>query len=352
MKYLRILGILVGASLLGYLVHQVGFALIRQSLGWLGWGYVLVLASPIAWDLVNTIGFQKAFREKVLKTSFLKLAEIRIIGETFNALLPSGYIGGEPLKVKFLAEDMPLREATSSVLIAKVAQSVSLVVYLALGLTITRPLADSPLRQRAALASITFLALGIGLFALFITRGSFSRWASWLHRQTRHPWLKNQEQRLLALDQTLQDFFRHEKIRFLKCLCWHGAGWLVSALEVPLIFYLMGRPIGWREGWFIAAMAQLGSSIAVAIPAGIGFYEGGHYLAAAWLGLPPSLGLSVGLIRRVRELFSHAVGLVLFWHLSRKSENTRKIGEIPGDAPPAQIYNKAISHDPAPFRYR
>ena len=66
----------------------------------------------------------------------------------------------------------------------------------------------------------------------------------------------------------------------------------------------------------MAAMAQLSSNVALAVPAGIGFYEGGHYVAAAFLGLPPSLGLSVGLIRRVRELCWHGIGVLLFWHLS------------------------------------
>jgi glycosyltransferase 2 family protein len=322
MKYLRFIGIFVGLSLLGYLFHQVGLSLIRQSLGWLGWSYLLVLASALAWDLINTVGFQMAFPKKALKTNFLKLFEIRVVGETFNALLPSGYIGGEPLKVKFLAADMPLHEASSSVLIAKVAQSLSLVLYLILGLTITRS-GPSPLRQRAALVSIVLLALGIGIFTFLIARGSFSQLAGFLHRWTRHPWLKRQEERLLALDESLRQFFRHEKGRFLYCLLWHSAGWFVSAMEIPLICYLLGHPISWQAGWFMAAMAQLGSSIALAIPAGIGFFEGGHYLAASLLGLPPFLGLTVGLIRRVRELVWDGIGILLFWHLSKELARTQ-----------------------------
>jgi uncharacterized protein (TIRG00374 family) len=323
MKLFRLLGILIGLSLLGYLFHQVGLSWIRQSMGWLGWGYPIVLGSALLWDLVNTVGFQKAFPAKSLKISFLKLFEIRLVGETFNSLLPSGYIGGEPLKVKFLAADMPLHEASSSVLIAKVSQSLSLVLYLILGLTVTRPGISSPLRQKAAFVSMSLLASGILIFAILIARGSFSQSANLLHRWTKHPWFKRQEERWVVLDQSLRDFFRHEKKQFVQSLLWHSAGWFVSAMEVPLILYLLGHPISWQEGWFMAAMAQLGSSIALAVPAGIGFYEAGHYLAATLLGLPPSLGLSVGLIRRVRELAWYGIGLLLFWHLTSEFANAQ-----------------------------
>jgi putative membrane protein len=325
MKYLRVLGIAVGLAMLTYLVHEAGFPMMRQSLGLLGWRYLIILVSALVWDWANTVGFEKAFRKTMLKTSFLKLFEIRIVGETFNALLPSGYIGGEPLKAKFLAADMPLHEATSSILVAKVAQSIALVIYIVLGLAIIPLDQGSPLAQRSVQIGIGLLAVGIGLFAALIARGSFSHWVSRLHRLTGHPWLKSQEGRLMRLDQSLQEFFRHEKKQFLASFLWHCLGWFISAMEVPLILYLLGAPITWQEGWFMAAMAQLGSSVAFAIPAGIGFYEGGHFLAARILGLPPSLGLTVGLIRRVRELCWDGIGILLFWHLSKAAETRIRI---------------------------
>ena len=121
----------------------------------------------------------------------------------------------------------------------------------------------------------------------------------------------------MALDESLGRSYREGKGRFLASVAWHGAGWLAGALELALIFRLLGFPLSWMQAWFMGAMAQLAATVGLVSPAGIGFYEGGHYMAALALGLPPSLGLSASLIRRVRELFWDAVGLGLYWHLSR-----------------------------------
>ena len=56
---------------------------------------------------------------------------------------------------------------------------------------------------------------------------------------------------------------------------------------------MIGHRIHWREAWFIGAMAQLAAVVGLFSPAGVGLYEGGHYLAASMLGLSPvSVGVS------------------------------------------------------------
>src|SRR5581483_2075979 len=113
-------------------------------------------------------------------------------------------------------------------------------------------------------------------------------------------------------------FYREGKKRFFWSVAFHTAGWLAGALEVALIFFMLGHPVSWHEAWFIGAMAQLAAVIGLFVPAGVGLYEGGHYLAASLLGISPVLGVSVALIRRVREIFWDLVGLILFWKLSKE----------------------------------
>lgn len=331
LKGLRILGVLIGLSIAGYLLHEVGWSSIKHSLGMLRWGYVPVLIYPASWILLNTQGWRWAMHERFSKTPLFRLAGIRVAGETFNSLLPSGYVGGEPLKAKLLAREMPFAEATSSVLIAKAAQSIGLVLFVGIGLTLGTRQGHAGATQRSTLISLFILSLGIGLFTLLLTRRSFSRLGRWLHRVTKNAWLQRQEDRLVALDDSIGTFYREGKQRFLVSVAWHLAGWLSGAMEVAIIFFLLGHPIPWQSAWFIGAMAQLAAIIGLLVPAGVGLYEGGHYMAASMLGLPPALGLSVSLIRRVREVFWDALGLYFFW----KCSDEIAAEKVPQAAPPA-----------------
>jgi uncharacterized membrane protein YbhN (UPF0104 family) len=317
MRSLRLLGLLAGTWMVVYLVREVGWASIRETLSLLGWRYAVVLAYPLTWISLNTVAWRYACHAGARVPPLLTLGQLRVAGETFNSLLPSGYVGGEPIKARLLARSMPLHEAASSVLVAKAAQSVALVIYLGLGLTLAHPGERALRNNPAPLIALALLAAGIGLFLLLLTRRSFSRAGRWLHRVSGHAWLRAQEPRLMALDQSLGRSYREGKGRFLASVAWHGAGWLAGALELALIFWLLGFPLSWTQAWFMGAMAQLAATVGLISPAGIGFYEGGHYMAAVALGLPPSLGLSASLIRRIRELFWDAVGLGLYWHLSR-----------------------------------
>lgn len=317
MKIFRILGITLGLCLLLALLYQVGWSALRDTLFVLRWKYVLVLAYPITWMLLNTAGWFVSRHPGGPPVPYLVFFKIRLAGETFNSLLPSSYVGGEPVKAKLLSHWMPLNQAASSVLIAKSAQSIGLLLFIGLGFIIGLPSTATAGQRHAGWIAFGVLTVGVGIFTWLLGHQSFSRIGRWLHRFTKISWLQAQETRLARLDTSLGQFYRECKGHFLLSALWHGAGWIAGMLELVLIFYLIGTPISWRQAWFMGALAQLGSVIGLISPGGLGFYEGGHYMAAVLLGLPPSLGVSASLIRRVREIFWDGVGLYFFNHVSQ-----------------------------------
>jgi uncharacterized protein (TIRG00374 family) len=332
-KILRIVGILLGGTLIAVLIKQVGWGPIRETLTLLGWKYIVVLLYPLTWMGLNTIGWYYACHPKITGLQLIDLFAIRTAGETFNSLLPSSYVGGEPIKAQLLSRWMPLREAASSVLIAKSAQSIGLLFFIGLGLLVGLPVTSAFEHRNKVWIALAVLTLGVGTFTYFLAHQSFSRLGKALHRFTKWPWLQAQEKRLLALDDSLGNFYRECKGRFLASAGWHGLGWITGMFELVVIFKLMVHSISWQQGWFMGALAQLGSVIGLISPGGLGFYEGGHYMAAVLLGLPPELGISASLIRRVREIFWSLVGLYFF---GRYSKETAKPAQEPLSAAPGR----------------
>jgi len=321
---LRAAGFVVGLCIVGFLIHQVGWASIVATLSLLGWGYPLILLYPLTWMMLNSWGWMAVVSPRHPHVRFKTIWLIRTAGESFNALLPSGYVGGEPLKAKLLSHSMPLRDAAAGVLMAKAAQSVALVLFVGLGLTVGgRGGAFSLSHHPLELAALVFLTGGIAIFIGLLGNRGFSRLAALLHRLFPLAWLERALPRLAHLDESLGMFYREGRAAFFASVVWHACGWMAGALELVVIFTLLGTPIHWREGWFIGAMAQLGSVVGLFAPAGVGLYEGGHYLAAQMLGLPPALGVSVALIRRMRELFWDAIGLGIFWRMTPHSPSSR-----------------------------
>ena len=185
MRLIRLAGVIIGIVIVSVLIHEVGWRNIEHSLGLLGWGYAVVLVYPVSWIFLNTAGWRMALHAQYAAGSLLRLAQIRLAGETFNSMLPSGYIGGEPLKAKLLSRWIPLSEAGSSVLIAKAAQSVGLVLFVGLGLIFGgNKHQQSILHHPATLISLVMLTAGIAIFMVLLTRRSFSRMGRWLHHLT------------------------------------------------------------------------------------------------------------------------------------------------------------------------
>ena len=75
--------------------------------------------------------------------------------------------------------------------------------------------------------------------------------------------------------------------------------------------------------WLTALALETGSvfidGILFFVPAKIGTQEGGKVLLFAMLGLDPAHGLTVGVVRRIRELTYAGLGLALLAWLTTRS---------------------------------
>jgi hypothetical protein len=96
------------------------------------------------------------------------------------------------------------------------------------------------------------------------------------------------------------------------------AGWAVGAVEIYVILALVGGSGDWQTALALEIGSVLIDGILFFVPAKIGTQEGGKVLLFATLGLDPARGLTVGVVRRIRELTYAGLGLVvLAWLTAR-----------------------------------
>ena len=272
-----------------------------------GWGFAVVLPFQIFDHLLNALGWKFAFPpENSGGVSFWDLVRVRIAGDGVNYLTPSANIGGEFVRPGMLRSALPADVKVTSVLVAKVTQSVGQAFFILSGLGY---LLHAHLFQFAG-RQATFGAIGVGgiLFGLVLGVSLLLiEPPSWFAR--RFPAAVAASAGVRGL---LKSYLRSHPGRFLGSIAFFMLGYSWGAAEVWLICHFLGLSIGVETALSIEFLSNLIDSLAFWVPAKIGTQEAGKTAIFAGLGLPPELGFTLGLIRHVRELCWAGFGLSLY----------------------------------------
>jgi hypothetical protein len=208
---------------------------------------------------------------------------------------------------------VPWEEATASVVIHKGILVLSLVLYIFLGLALV-PFLLPGAASRLGMLSLAALILGAAglIFVLVQRQGPCLMGLRFLERLGWCPAsLKEKEADLSNLDAQMAGFYRHHPGRGLLAFMLFFLSWVLHGVEVYLMFWLLGYPIGWGLALCLDALAMLFTALGFMIPAAVGVQEGGNILLALGFHLGAPLGAAFSILRRLREAFWLALGLVV-----------------------------------------
>jgi hypothetical protein len=306
----------VGLTVLGLTLWRIGVTGLLRDLAAIGWGLVLILLVESANVLLNTCGWSLAFPSGERGVGFGRLLALRLAGDGVNYLTPSATVGGELVRIRLLEGHVPTGLAWAAVGVAKVGQSLAQAVFILLGLGLVLPVVSA---VPSWVALLTGVAAAIGVTAGFVRLTSRGFWRTLDRLASR--------MRLSRLFPTAWGVSGREVDSALarlgaarttgSLLCFLGA-WAVGAVEVALILYCVGAPVGWRTALAVETGSVLIDGILFFVPAKVGTQEGGKVLLFATLGLDPARGLTVGIVRRIRELIYAGLGLaILAWLTAR-----------------------------------
>jgi len=113
------------------------------------------------------------------------------------------------------------------------------------------------------------------------------------------------------LDESLRGFYRHRWHRFLLSVAFHFCGWLLGALEVAAMLFVLDIPAGVATATVIEAVGSGVRFATFLVPGSLGVLEGANTGLFVALGLGASAGLAFSLVRRARQVVWIGIGLLV-----------------------------------------
>ena len=315
--------LVLGVALLAGFLVAAGPAEVAANFGKIGWGFGYLFLVAMAWRACATTGSWVLLSPE-RRVSWVTMFLIRSAGESVNMLSFFGNVAGEPIKAVLLKRHLGGTESTSMVLLDKTIFFVASMVFMASGTIIGAwVLGDRLSVVITSLALLVPWLLALSWIVWRQAKGDFIKQLTRLLRVLRIRLSDKTLEKLTRIDGLMSTFWRGHKARFVMSFLAHLLGRILRALDVWVCVWLLGLHISWYAAYFSAAAGMLVSASFVFIPGGLGASEGGHAFVFEAIGLGFSAGVTVGVIRRIRNYLIAAVGylLLVFWPAAAESRS-------------------------------
>ncbi len=284
---LEILGADVSIPMLGAFVVAVAATIV--SLSW-RWGWILggVCSAP----------------------ALPRLTLYRSAAHSLAVLVPSGKVGGDPLRAWLVArERVPPGPAIASVAVDRALEFASTSPFIMVFAALLLQHGIPQLERTLVTVSLATLGLVVGIvIAVRRLRRGIGLVAPLVHtmRLDRFSIVDRQMDVMSESDAAAAELVGQRRRMFAAFV----AG-LVSNLLVIGEFFLLMAAFGLPTNptTIVAAIFATGAAHMLPIPAGIGVLEGANMWLFQMLGYPIDVGLAVGLAARLRELLWMAPGV-------------------------------------------
>ncbi|PWH13371.1 MAG: hypothetical protein DDG59_14360 [Anaerolineae bacterium] len=251
-------------------------------------------------------------RLQSLQVPFFPLVLYRLAGFGLSYLTPGPQFGGEGWLVVLLQRRhaVPPMEGSISVVMDKLIELLANFSFLAFGLLVSLHF-GLPQTMLSTALTVPLIALLSVPFLLFGLLAGGILPASWLvERASRAPkfWLKLLQVFSDAERRSATLIRRH--LWALAAVYLYSLGtWLVMVGEYWLMLHILGFDLNLPQALFSLTAARL--AFLTPLPGGLGALEAAQVTALQVLGFSASIGFSLSVMQRVRDLLLATLGIVL-----------------------------------------
>ncbi len=267
------------------------------------------------------------------RVGFLRMFKICVAGVALNNVTPAGLFGGEPYRILELRRFMSSEKAVSSTLTFSLLYALghsmlwgtAAVIYVAFG---------CPGSLGVSLMMILGGTLSILFCVYFFAKKKGGLVLPFLHFFAKIPFLtKFIQKRIEKNEQLFENIdagissFRETPKRFRKAVLLEFAARLVEAAEYWGIMRYFGLQANFFEALLVMGTASLVGNLLFLIPLQAGTREGGTCLAMLWVGGSEAIGMLTGLLFRLRELITTAIGILMILVEKKTLQEFEKVDE-------------------------
>jgi len=306
---------------LGLVLWQ-GLDPILQGLSRAGWGLLPISLYYLLPTALDARGWQ-ALLPKGHRPGLGRMFWMRWIRDGVNRLLPVAQIGGDLVGARLLMQHgVPGALAGASIVVDITLALVAQLIFTAMGLVLLLVYTRAQPVFWAALAGLGLGTVLVTAFLLAQRRGLFHTLMRWISGMAGggERWIRAMGG-AASLDRAVGELYR-QRTRTLPSTGWRLAAWIAGAGEVWLALHFLGHPVGLGEALLLESLGQAIRNVGFTIPGALGVQEGGFMLLGTLLGLAPETGLTLSLVKRVREVLLGVPALVS-WQWSEGRRWTR-----------------------------
>ena len=314
-RHTTIVGLLTtaaGVALFVWLIRRVGVETIWSGFRQIGWGFAAVFvlgglrfgARAIAWTLCVEAPHRLRFADAFFAV---------VAGDALGNATPLGPLVGEPAKAAFVRSRAPLGPALTALAIENLIYTLSAAGMIAAGMIalLFRFELPAAMRELSEVAIAAVAALFAGALWLAWRRPAvlsrafdlFGRASSRTQSRVDH---------VRTLEHQIYTFASRRGAGMTPIVGAELAFHALGVLEVHLILWLMqGTAPALLSSFILETVYRLIKVAFKFIPMQVGVNEAGTALSTGLLGLGAASGLTLGIVRKAREVCWTLVGFVL-----------------------------------------
>jgi len=313
---------LLGLLLFAYFVSRAGVGEIAANIQRVGAGFLLILAVSSLRYVVRALAWTRCI-ERPYQLRFRDAFAARLMGDALGNIVPfvSAAVS-EPSKAVFVKDRVPLMVGLSGLAIENIFYALSVAVFIFTG-TATLLLSFSlPKGLRyASIAALVVTILIIPLVYLIVRRQTkfLSGIVGYLgDRGVARSFMGRLKPRAQALEDRVYGFYANTQQSFITIFaldtCFHLAGVLEVFITLWLISPVMPTL---TQAFILESVNRIINVTFKFIPLRAGVDEGGTGQVSKVLGFTRDIGVTLAIVRKGRDIFWSAIGVLLIWSRGR-----------------------------------